>query len=229
MINIYILKLLVWLIGYTYQPVMQPEEPASVSELELLYNELSATGEMPSPEVFGLALKGYTNLKKSNAFSKNILTIADFSRPSSEKRLWVIDMESKKVLFHELVAHGRNSGENYAGKFSNTPSSNMSSLGFYVTGETYTGKHGLSLYLDGMDQQFNNNARNRAIVIHGADYVSPDFIKVYGRLGRSFGCPALSLDCYQTVIESISEGSCLFIYYPDEQYLNNSSVLNMTI
>lgn len=231
MINIFILNLLLLLIGYTREPELLPAKPvsATIPESELLYNDLSGSGEMPSLEVFSLALRGYTNLKKSNAFSKNILTIADFSRPSTEKRLWVIDMEEKKVLFHELVAHGRNSGDNYAGTFSNTPNSYMSSIGFYVTGETYSGKHGLSLYLDGMDQQFNNNARNRAIVIHGAEYVSSEFIKQHGRLGRSFGCPALSLDCYQRVIELISKGSCLFIYYPDEDFLKKSSVLNMAI
>lgn len=231
MINIFILDFLLLLIGFTKEPLLLPALPVieTIPESELIYNDLSGTDEMPSFEVFDLAFKGYTNLKRSDAFSKNILTIADFSRPSTEKRLWVIDMEEKIILFHELVAHGRNSGDNYAGTFSNTPESYMSSLGFYVTGETYSGKHGLSLYLDGMDQQFNNNARNRAIVIHGAEYVSAEFIKQHGRLGRSFGCPALSLDCYQTVIELISKGSCLFIYYPDEDFLRKSSVLNMAL
>lgn len=231
MINILIIKLLVYLIGFITPLALQPEEPEKerIPEHELLYSEICTTGDMPSAEVFELAFKGYSNLKESNSFTKNILTIADFSLPSTEKRLWVIDVYNKKVLFNELVAHGRNSGDNYAGKFSNTPSTNMSSLGFYVTGETYTGKHGLSLYLDGMDQHFNNNARRRAIVIHGADYVSPEFIKQHGRLGRSFGCPALSMDCYQSVIESISKGSCLFIYYPDEEFQKKSSVLNMVL
>jgi hypothetical protein len=135
-------------------------------------------------------------------------------------------MDSKKVLFHDLVAHGRNSGDNFAGKFSNTPNSNMSSLGFYVTGDTYTGKHGLSLYLNGMDPDFNDKARERSIVIHGADYVSQNFIRKYGRLGRSFGCPALSMESYKSIIDTICQGSCLFIYYPDEGFVRQSTVLN---
>ena len=194
----------------------------------IFYDELALEGIMvlPSYEVFSIALKGYNNLKNKSGIRKNILTIVDFSMPSSEKRLWVIDVETRKVLFNDLVAHGRNSGDDIATEFSNTPNTNMSSIGFFITGETYTGMHGLSLYLDGMDKDFNNNARSRAIVIHGADYVSLDFIKKYGRLGRSFGCPSLSLDIYKPVINTICDGSCLFIYYPDQEFLNKSSVLN---
>lgn len=208
-------------------PVRDPEG-GSIPVQRLLYDEISelnSTG-LPSYEVFDLAFRGYTNLQKKHGISKHILTIADFSKPSTEKRLWVIDMDSRKVLFHELVAHGRNSGDNFAGKFSNTPNSNMSSLGFYITGGKYSGKHGLSLYLNGMDQEFNDKARERTIVIHGADYVSFDFIQKYGRLGRSFGCPALSMESYKAVIEKISDGSCFFIYYPDEKFIRRSTVLN---
>ena len=193
------------------------------------YNELatSAVGiRMPSPDVFEMAYKGYITLKGKNGLNRNILTIADFSLPSTEKRLWVFDMDKKEILFNEWVAHGKNSGENYAAKFSNIPHTNMSSIGFYITGDTYSGKHGLSLYLDGQEEEFNSKARERAIVIHGADYVSENFIKAYGRLGRSFGCPALSMDSYKQIIESISRGSCLFIYYPDKTYLKRSTVLN---
>lgn len=192
------------------------------------YEELATEDNMvlPSYEVFSIAMKGYNNLKGKSGIRKNILTIIDFSKPSSEKRLWVIDIDTRKVLFNDLVAHGRNSGDNIATQFSNTPNTNMSSIGFFVTGETYSGMHGLSLYIDGMDKDFNNNARSRAIVIHGADYVSSDFIKKHGRLGRSFGCPSLSLDSYKPVINTICDGSCLFIYYPDKEFLNMSSVLN---
>ncbi|HLN54591.1 MAG TPA: murein L,D-transpeptidase catalytic domain family protein [Bacteroidales bacterium] len=197
-------------------------------EQQIVYNELISLNspDVPSYEVFELAYRGYNNLMKKQAFSKNILSIADFSKPSTEKRLWVIDMNTRKILFHDFVAHGRNSGENFAGKFSNSPNSNMSSLGFYITGETYSGKHGLSLYLNGKDPQFNDKARERAIVIHGADYVSQDYIKKYGRLGRSFGCPALSMDSYQSIIGTIEQGSCLFIYYPDEEFVKKSKWLN---
>lgn len=194
----------------------------------MLYNNLSVHNSlgMPSYEVFSLALAGYNKLSGRSEIRKNMLTIIDFSKSSCEKRLWVIDLDTRKVLFNELVAHGRNSGDNYASRFSNDPNTNMSSLGFYITGETYTGKHGLSLSINGMDRDFNNNARERAIVIHGADYVSEDYIRKYGRIGRSLGCPSLGPGCFRPVIETISEGSCLFIYYPDGEYLKKSTVLN---
>lgn len=195
----------------------------------LLYDEIAASAgetQMPAFDVFRLAHTGYESLEDSEGLGRNILSIVDFSLASTEKRLWVIDMDRKKILFNELVAHGRNSGENFAAKFSNIPESNMSSIGFYVTGDTYTGKHGLSLYLDGRETEFNGRARERAIVIHGADYVSEDFVKTHGRLGRSFGCPALSMASHKSVIETISNGSCLFIYYPDDEYLKKSTYLN---
>jgi hypothetical protein len=212
-----------------------PEKPVNGSSVPVTpsewYNDLiSASGvSLPSADVFSLALKGYTGLKNADRIKKNILTIIDMSLPSTEKRLWVIDMDQRKILFNDLVAHGKNTGDNMAGKFSNTPESNMSSLGFYVTGETYTGAKGLSLFLDGMDNNFNSNARKRAIVMHGAAYVSQDYIKKYGRIGRSFGCPALNPEVCKPIIDTISEGSCLFIYYPDEDYLKNSRVLNGSV
>jgi hypothetical protein len=221
------------LIGFTGRENITIIDPVKEETISIvvpgnnLYEVLSADSllDLPSPKVFTLALRGYEKLKKGG-LKNNLLSIIDFSLPSTEKRLWVIDVKNRKVLFHELVAHGRNSGENVAGKFSNVANSNMSSLGFYLTGETYSGKHGLSLYLDGIDGEFNNMARSRAIVIHGADYVSEDFIRANGRLGRSFGCPALSTVSCKTIIETISNGSCLFIYYPDEEYLKKSTVLN---
>jgi hypothetical protein len=232
MLNIYFLIFSVLLIsnaaGFSEYKASQVTREGDVAFQRILYDEISVANntELPSYEVFELAYRGYDNLRKKQGFNKNILTIADFSKPSTEKRLWVIDMDSKKVLFHDLVAHGRNSGDNFAGKFSNTPNSNMSSLGFYVTGDTYTGKHGLSLYLNGMDPDFNDKARERSIVIHGADYVSQNFIRKYGRLGRSFGCPALSMESYKSIIDTICQGSCLFIYYPDEGFVRQSTVLN---
>jgi hypothetical protein len=229
MLNTIFSILVMTLIGFTSSENPAVKDPVKgksttgSSLYDVLYSDSLIT--LPSSDVFTLALRGYENLKKAG-LKKDFLSIIDFSIPSTAKRLWIIDVENKKVLFHELVAHGRNTGDNIAGKFSNIPNSNMSSLGFYLTGETYTGRHGLSLYLDGMDSEFNNNARARAIVIHGADYVSEDFIKTNGRLGRSFGCPALSTESYKTIIETISNGSCLFIYYPDEEYLQKSTLLN---
>jgi hypothetical protein len=162
----------------------------------------------------------------SNIKKKNIITIIDFSKPSTEKRFFVIDIQNKQLLYKCFVAHGKNSGENYAKNFSNQPASLESSLGFFLTGETYFGKHGYSLRLDGLEKGINDNSRAREIVIHGADYVSQQFIDKYGRLGRSWGCPALSIDVAKEVIDKISDGSCLFIYSDDMAYKKNSKFLN---
>jgi len=194
-----------------------------------LLNELSLNQNpsLPSEEAFSLALRGMESLKKQpDLIKKEILTVIDFSLPSTEKRMWIIDLQNKKVLFNDYVAHGRNSGNARAGLFSNASGSYQSSIGFYVTGDTYQGKHGLSLYLDGMDKDFNCNARSRAIVMHGADYVSPNFITQTGRLGRSLGCPAVSVDIHEKVIQTIKGGSAMFIYYPDPVFLEKSEILN---
>ncbi len=197
--------------------------------VQMLFSELynNNPSNMPSKEAFAAAYKGYKAMKAiPGTIRKNIITVIDFSLPSTAKRLWIIEMESKEVLFNDYVAHGRNSGDDVAASFSNVSGSNMSSIGFYVTAETYHGKHGLSLRLEGMDEEFNSNARERAIVMHGADYVSPDFIKKYGRLGRSLGCPSVSLDIHEQVINTIKDGSTLFIYYPDPDFMNKSNLLN---
>ena len=177
--------------------------------------------------VFELALRGYRQTDKIR--KKNVLTIIDFSKPSTEKRCFVIDIENRKLLYHCLVAHGKNSGDNFALSFSNQPESLKSSLGFYLTAETYSGKHGYSLKLDGLEKSFNNNARLREIVIHGADYVAEEFIEKHGRLGRSWGCPALPVEISEEIIDKISEGSCLFIYGIEESYFENSSFINITV
>jgi hypothetical protein len=176
---------------------------------------------------FDYALKGMKKLdldkKLKNA---DILTIADYSQPSSQKRLYVIDLKEKKLLFNTYVAHGRNSGDVYATKFSNKEGSLQSSLGFYVTGSTLNTVHtGFSLYLHGVEKGINDLAEKRAIIVHGAPYVSEGFIKKFGRLGRSFGCPALPTDLYKPVIEKIKEGTCLFIYNPDYSYLSKSGMI----
>jgi hypothetical protein len=157
---------------------------------------------------------------------KNIITIIDFSKPSTENRFFVIDIESKHLLYNCLVAHGKNTGENFAEAFSNTPESLMSSPGFFITAETYTGNHGYSLRLDGLEKGINDNARAREIVIHGADYVSNDYIKKYGRIGRSWGCPALPLALYKDIIDKIREGTCVFVFSTDSAYNRNTVFLN---
>ncbi len=193
------------------------------NETLLLFNSIETNSEKPNFEVFENAINGYLKLKKAKSLSgKNLLTIIDFSLSSNKKRMWVIDLKKKKVLHHLLVAHGRNTGNEFARNFSNILQSKKSSLGFYVTGKTYYGKHGLSLYLDGMEEGFNDNARERSIVIHGAKYVNKNFIKKYGRLGRSFGCPAVSMKIHKEVINLIANKTCLFIYYPDSKYFKNS-------
>ncbi len=144
----------------------------------------------------------------------SLITIIDFSKSSAEERFFVIDIKNQKLLYHLLVAHGMGSGEEFPERFSNRPHSHMSSLGVYRTSNTYMGKHGYSLRLDGLEKGLNDNARKRAIVIHGAKYVDQDYIMTNGRLGRSFGCPALPIDKTKEVIDLIKDGSCLFIYHP---------------
>lgn len=187
---------------------------------------LGNCAELPSLSLLQTALDGYEMLVQEHGLSRpEVLTIIDFSLPSDQKRLWVLDLLQAKVLFHCLVSHGRRSGELMAEYFSNTPGSNASSLGFYITGETYIGNHGLSLTLDGIEYGINDNARERAIIIHGADYVSADFIRKYGRLGRSLGCPAIPEEMKKEIIQSIKGGSCLFIYKPSESYMSESQII----
>lgn len=179
-----------------------------------------------SPEALKYALSGYAYLNEQNKLGKkDIITIVDFSKPSTQERLYVVNLRTKQVLAKSLVAHGRNSGELYANKFSNVAESYQSSLGFFVASETYDGKHGYSLKLDGMEPGFNNQARERGVVVHGADYVSYDFIQATGRLGRSQGCPALPMSKYKQIISLIQGGTCFFIYHPAKYYLANSPIL----
>lgn len=177
---------------------------------------------------FEKGLRGYVKLKSEGQIEEeSLLTVIDMSLSANKNRLFLIDVNNKKILHKSIVAHGKNSGGEYASTFSNKVGSFKSSIGFYKTGETYHGKHGLSLRLDGLEYT-NNNARKRAIVIHAADYVSQNFIKNYGRLGRSLGCPSLPEKDYDKVIHSIKNGSLLFIYYPEDQYLKNSVLANFT-
>ena len=179
-------------------------------------------------EVFDYAMIGYFNLKQQHSLKKpDILSIVDYTQPSTRKRFFVLDLSRQKLLFNSLVAHGKNTGEKYAMAFSNRPASKQSSLGFIVTGETYHGKHGLSLRLKGAEDDFNSNCLQRYIVVHGADYASEDFIEQYGRLGRSWGCPALPREVSGQVIQKIQEGTCFFGFYRDEEYLQSSELLDL--
>lgn len=206
-----------------------PEMKARLAEekFENLYNSIDyGQADKPDYLIFRKAYVGYLNLMFQDKLSnKDILTLIDFSLPSVQKRLWIVDLKNKKLLFHDLVAHGKNSGDNMATKFSNISNSNMSSLGFYVTGQKYTGKHGLSLRLNGQEVGYNDKAMERAVVMHGANYVNTEICKSIGRLGRSFGCPAVSMAIYKDVINTVADGSCMFIYYPDADYQQKSLLL----
>lgn len=207
--------------------LIKKADPAKNTTAEI-YSSISFENiNILNPEVFNKAYLGFTNLKKAGKLpaNANIISIADFSLSSTEKRLWVIDLEKKKVLFNSLVAHGKNTGEEYAKNFSNTESSYQSSLGFYVTETAYNGSNGYSLKLLGMDPGYNDAALQRAIVMHGADYVSEDFIKSQKRIGRSWGCPAVPRALAAPIINTIKGQNLLFIYYPDQQYLSKSEWL----
>lgn len=181
-------------------------------------------------EVFEKAYLGYLNLEESAQLpnKKNILSIADYSLSANQKRFWVIDLKQNKLLFHSLLAHGQGTGEEMATKFSNIEGSHQTSLGFFITGATYQGSNGYSLYLHGKDKNYNDNALQRAIVIHGAPYVSNEFIRANKRLGRSWGCPAVPLELAKPIIDCIKDGSCFFAYYPEKKYLTTSIWLSKT-
>jgi len=182
-----------------------------------------------SKQAFDYAVKGFDQLVEAGKLANDrIISICDFSLPSSKKRLFVIDLNNYKVLFNTYVAHGRNSGTSMANNFSNTPESNKSSLGFYETLGTYIGSNGYSLRLEGLEPGINDNANSRAIVIHGADYVSEGLIKSMGYLGRSFGCPSLPKHLNKPIIDKIKGGSCLFIYSADKSYFSKSKILKST-
>lgn len=211
-------------------PVVE-QTPAALfdQQLRATYDALGAEQEGLRFATFAKAMTGYLNLQQTGRLSegKQVLTVVDFDLPSTQKRLWVLDLGKKEIVFHTLVAHGHNTGENTAASFSNTNESNMSSLGFYVTRSEYEGKHGRSLKLQGLDAGFNTNAEARAIVMHGADYVSEAFIKQNGRLGRSLGCPAVPMEVKDKIIEAVNGGTCLFVNKSDAGY--ESQLLNQEV
>jgi hypothetical protein len=179
-----------------------------------------------SKEAFSYALSGLEKLEKEGKLKNpDLLTIADFSQPSNRKRLFVIDLKNEVVLFNTFVSHGRNSGAAVATTFSNAPESFKSSLGFYVTGDTYKGQHGYSLRLEGEEEGINDNAMSRGIVMHSAAYVSEKIAKMQGYIGRSLGCPAIPEQVHKQIIQVIKNGSCLFLYSPDKSYMANSKIL----
>ncbi len=197
------------------------------SAIGLIYDSLKLNVLGLSHSAFDNAVKGFSYLKsKGKVLNTNVISIVDFTKPSSEKRLFIIDLENQKILFNTYVAHGQNSGKAFANRFSNKPESFESSLGFYVTSNTYIGKNGYSMRLNGLEDGINDRADSRAIVMHGAPYVSEGFIRAKGYLGRSWGCPAVPEKMNKPIIEKIKNGTCLFIYSEDKNYLNFSKILN---
>jgi hypothetical protein len=182
-----------------------------------------------SRDVFNLALGAVQCAVRSGDIeAPATLTVIDYSRPSTEPRLWVFDLHDHTLLFKELVAHGRNTGENMAAHFSDAMNSKESSLGLFVADNTYMGSNGYSLRLDGLEPGFNGNARDRAIVMHGAPYVNETVAASQGRLGRSWGCPALREAVAHQVIDTIRGGGIIFSYYPDSNWLKKSRYLSCT-
>ncbi|MDR6608816.1 murein L,D-transpeptidase catalytic domain family protein [Pseudomonas synxantha] len=191
-----------------------------------LENALVKAAPGADAKVIALAVRATQCSRAQGIAPAQRLAVIDYSLPSTEQRLWVFDLKRRKLLFHELVAHGRNSGENMATLFSNQNESHATSLGLFRTQESYRGQNGYSLRMEGLEPGFNDNAFDRAIVIHGAPYVSPVLARANGRIGRSLGCPAVRPAIAHRLIDSMKDGQLLFSYYPDQRWLKSSSYIN---
>lgn len=208
-------------------PAVKSVSTENAEAASALFSELHLGEAGLNQTVFNSALNGLEKLEAKGAIPKeDIITIVDFSQPSTQKRLYVLDLENKRILFNTLVAHGRNSGTLWTKSFSNDASSLKSSPGFYVTEDTYMGSNGYSLRLNGLEKNINDNAEHRAIVMHGAPYVDQSAINSLGFLGRSWGCPAVPMSKHKAIINTIKGGTCLFIYSPDKNYQERSTLLN---
>jgi hypothetical protein len=180
----------------------------------------------PKPEIVELALQATSCAEAAGLVPRSdLVTVIDYSLPSTHTRLWVLERNTRRILFRELVAHGIGTGEDRAGRFSNRPGSHQTSLGLFVTGRPYLGSNGYSLRLDGLEPGINHLARERAIVMHGAPYATASFASKHGRLGRSWGCPAVRPSVTRELIDEIQGGTTLFAYYPDEDWLARSRFL----
>ncbi|HEY6504824.1 MAG TPA: murein L,D-transpeptidase catalytic domain family protein [Chitinophagaceae bacterium] len=212
-------------------PAASPASPPAdslqhTSTFKSVYDSLHLELSGLSRQAFEYAQKGWEKLlSQGRIINESIVAIVDFSQPSSHRRFYVLDMKNYKVLFNTLVAHGRNSGKEWASSFSNQPSSYKSSPGFFITGETYNGSNGYSLRLQGIERGINDKAQKRAIVMHGADYVDESYIEAQGYIGRSQGCPAVPATEAYPIINTIKEGTCLFVYTPDKRYTSRSALL----
>lgn len=222
----FIFSFFLFVLPLSLSPVYPDKEGgAPVMDTRAMYLELGLDGEV----LYKAFEQAYNGWLKVESDKPHLLTLIDFSKPSTAERFYVLDFNQKKVLFKSHVAHGRNSGGNYATSFSNVAGSYQSSLGFYRTGVTYHGRNGYSLRLDGLEKGINDKAYERAIVIHGAAYANPSIIGTNGRLGRSFGCPALPETLNKAVIDVIKGGSLLFIYADDNSYVAQSEILSQPL
>jgi hypothetical protein len=209
------------------QPVIADSSSCLDPAADVLYNTINLQQYGLSEEAFSYAWKGYQKLLAKKMISRdNYLTICDFSQSSLQRRLYIIDVINEQLIMNTYVAHGKNSGGEYATNFSNNPESLQSSLGFYITAQTYIGEHGLSLRINGVDPGYNDKAMERTIVIHGAAYVDPARAKAGIFMGRSWGCPAVPQKESAEIITTIKNGTCLFIYHPGKAYLLGSKILN---
>ena len=203
-----------------------PNSSLLISPVKSVYDSLQLGLAGLSRQAFDYALQGYEKLvSQGKLINQSIIAIVDFSQPSGHKRLYVLDIKNYKILFNTLVAHGRNSGKEWATYFSNKATSHQSSPGFYITGQAYSGSNGYSLKLDGVENGINDKAMKRAIVIHGADYVSESYVSSQGYIGRSRGCPAVPLKEARNIINAMRDGACLYIYTPDKRYFSHSAML----
>jgi len=203
------------------------ESTETISEVSAIYDSIKLARSGLKKEVFEYAVKGYLVLSEENKINRSgIITICDFSQSSRRKRMYVVDLANYKLLMQTHVAHGRNSGREYATRFSNKPESLQSSLGFYVTRSTYYGGYGLALTIDGMEPGINDKAFRRKIVVHGSAYVGNDYLRFSKYIGRSFGCPAVPAKQSRKIINTIKNGTCFFIYHPTKKYIKTSKILN---
>ena len=211
-----------FLVGFMLLNAYGSSAVAQITDINATARMLSAQSKALDPDVLKLGLKAYINARQHGLAQKELLTIIDYSKPSTENRFWVVDLRHNRVLFETLVAHGKNSGDKFATHFSNQPQSLESSFGVFLTGNTYLGHHGYSLKLRGLEPGVNDKAQARALVVHAASYVNQMIAHHFGRLGRSWGCPALNPAIAGPVINTIKGGTLIFAYYPDRRWLSHS-------
>ncbi|RON03418.1 hypothetical protein BK659_23205 [Pseudomonas brassicacearum] len=199
---------------------------AASTHNQALYNSLAQVAPELNPQALQSALSAMQCAINNGARQAERLAVIDYSQPSTARRLWIFDLRKKSLVLRDLVAHGQKSGENFATQFSNRVGSYQSSLGLFRTQESYQGSHGYSLRMDGLEPGFNDRARDRDIVIHAADYVSPLWSERQGRIGRSLGCPAVRPQVARQVIDTLKDGQFMFSWYPDQRWLKSSAYLN---